>query len=399
MDQYIKELLLLHSKIILPQFGAIVIANEETGELSFNEYLNYDDGKLSALLESESNMDLQEAQNRVAKFVRDLKLQLNKGETYSIFQLGEFRKDDDGSFIFEGNIKTGGISGSDTTSGPSPTPTVVATPLVEEETPKEKEKEVEKVAEKEVDKENDAITPEKVETKDPIIKAAVIPESSPKVKAEESIEGKKNIYIEKKSGDTSTTKSTDSPEPKVAVVEKKKRKGFVFWAILILLILFISGGTFVLMNEDKVDEYMGWKMFEKKKTDSDQMVKDPTTETKTETTREPKEEVIPEKGTIPKEEVESIPKETTAKTPVKEEKKPIVSSSGQHHIVVGCFEDKTNADQMVERYKEKGFDSKIISHSGGLYFVAAQSYPTSKAAFSDLPRVRQTTPSAWLFKQ
>ena len=53
MDQYIKQLLLLHSKIILPQFGAIFIANEETGDLSFNEYLSYDDGKLSKLLEKD----------------------------------------------------------------------------------------------------------------------------------------------------------------------------------------------------------------------------------------------------------------------------------------------------------------------------------------------------------
>src|SRR5690554_4929192 len=103
MDKYIKQLLLLHSKIILPQFGAIVIANEETGELMFNEYLSYDDGKLSALLVEESNMDLQEAQNKIAKFVRELKAEIDKGETYAIYQLGEFFKNKDGAIVFEGN--------------------------------------------------------------------------------------------------------------------------------------------------------------------------------------------------------------------------------------------------------------------------------------------------------
>src|SRR5690554_4290957 len=106
MDKYIKQLLELYSKIILPQFGAIVVENEETGELMFNEYLSYDDGKLSELIEKESNMDLQEAQNMVAKFVRDLQLQLDKGETYSIFQLGEFSKNKDDEFTFKGNLKT-----------------------------------------------------------------------------------------------------------------------------------------------------------------------------------------------------------------------------------------------------------------------------------------------------
>jgi nucleoid DNA-binding protein len=365
MDQYIQELLLLHSKIILPKFGAIVIANEETGELSFNEYLSYDDGKLSNKLKSESNMDLQEAQNTVAKFVRELKLQLNKGETYSIFQLGEFSKDKDGSFIFEGNIKAGGKAESDNSSKPTPTPTVVVPPKkVERETPVKKE-----------------------EPKEPVKKVVVVADSTPKEKATDNSEVKKNVYIEKNTDVKPTPIPTPKNEPQTIIVEKKRRKGFLFWFLLFLVLLIITGTTLVIMNQDKVEEYMGWTMFDKNKSDKDALKEKPVeVKEKVETAIVPEEEITPDEETVMVEE------------PVKENITPVTPSTGQHHIVVGCFGEKKYADKMVSDFKQKGFDSKIISQLGGLYFVAAQSYPTFQAANSDLSRVRQEVQGAWLYK-
>ncbi|PWH86265.1 SPOR domain-containing protein [Brumimicrobium oceani] len=403
MDKYIKELLLLHSKIILPKFGAIVITNEETGELSFNEYLSYDDGKLSSLLEKESNMDLQEAQNSVAKYVRDLEQQLNKGETYSIFQLGEFSKDDSGSFIFEGNVKTGGKSGADVSSGPSPTPKTEK----KEET-KEEEKtilpkpEAEKVEANSSEKKNILPKPEKREPEKPIEEETAVPKPKPttKPKTTEKTEGKKNIYVEKDAIEKTTPQPAAQQQTVVVEKEKKRRKGFIFWFLLVLLLFIVTGTALIFTNQEKVEEYMGWTIFDKKKTDKEAIEIEPQPQEKEEASVESKEEEIPVKEENLEEEtsVEKEKEETVGS--VKSPRNiPLSTSSGNHHVIVGCFGEKSNADKQVESFKEKGYDSRILYKSGGLYFVAAQSYPTYTAANSALSAIKQDADGAWIYKK
>ena len=353
MDQYIKQLLLLYSKIILPEFGAIVIVNEETGELSFNEYLNYDDGKLSSLLESESNMDLQDAQNSIAKFVRELKLQLNKGETYAIFQLGEFSKDKDGSFIFSGNIKT--IEKANV-------------PIKkEEDIPKAKIEEIEKNIEKET----------------------AVPKLNPKEETSDPKGVKRNVYVEKNKEVKST--STLKNDKKAVIVEKKKKssKGFLFWFLLFLIILILSGTTLVLINQEKVEEYMGWTMFDKKEPKTDTTIEKIVLE-------EEQEETIPEKVEIIEEKIAEVIESVEKPNEIIEN--TITPSNGQYHIVIGCFGNKSNANGLVTEFKEKGYDSNIISQTGGLYFVAAQSYSSFTAANSEISKIRQYIDGAWVYK-
>lgn len=378
MDQYIKQLLLLHSKMILPQFGAIVIANEDTGELMFNEYLTYDDGKLSTLLEKESNMSLQEAQNDVAKFVRDLKLQLNKGETYTIFQLGEFSKKPDGSFVFEGNIKTGGESASDLASGPSPTPPIIPTPSP---TPKVEDVQPE---EKSLPKpEEDKVEPAKEIP-------AVLPDPKPKEKEIEKPKAKKNTYIEKSVDGAPIVEPVKEKNIPPVIEEKKRKKSFLFWFLLIFILLIIAGSAYVMYNYEKVEEYMGWNMYEEKKTDpiaKDTEIEEAKGEVEP---LETEEEILTEKEEEIEEEIEE---------PISEEVVPVTPTNGQHHIIIGCFEEKSNADHLVDDFRKKGFDSEIISQIGGLYFVSAQSYPTFQAADEDLSRIRQQVEGAWLNKR
>ncbi|RFC54994.1 SPOR domain-containing protein [Brumimicrobium aurantiacum] len=400
MDQYIKQLLLLHSKVILPQFGAIFIANEETGDLSFNEYLSYDDGKLAKLLEEESNMDLQEAQNSVAKFVRDLELQLNKGETYSIFQLGEFSKDNDGSYIFKGNIKNNQTQ--EAISGPSPTP-------IAEEKTDSKEK-TEDIPTKE---ESAPVEPKKEEIKkeqkkESVEKAeSVKPKPTPTVqekKTKKEPEVKQNVYVEKSAAD-SKSKKKEVAEPKTTYIEKdnKRKKGFLFWFLLIFLLLVISGSVYVGLNYDKVEEYMGWTLFDengkkvnqKNENESeaipskDENISAVTEENNVEdTVSTSKEEVSPEE-----QKSEPEPEEEEFTTPVE-----VAPSSGNYRIIIGCFGDKSNADQLVNKYRAKGYDAKIIKVEGGLHFVSAHSYDNYSKAKSVLETIKQSIDGAWLEK-
>src|SRR5690554_5574960 len=382
MDKYIKQLLERYSKIILPQFGAIVIEDEETGELMFNEYLSYDDGKLSELLVKESNMDIQEAQNMVAKFVRDLQAQLSKGETYSIFQLGEFSKNDDGEFIFTGNLKTGGIQSA--VAGPSPAAPKEPTPVATPPSPKK----------------------EKVEP----TKSA---EDKPESKSND--QPKKNVYVEKKALDSEIKKEAIKETPpvkskkqeKVAAPvktksskkekkkEKKKRKP-VFWILIILLLLIAASSVLVGLNYDKVEE-------------SDSEIVLPEEQLTDDTENDSPETIIDEESLNSGQEDDEIQgdpaddlTEDVVEEPVKKEPSPVPvtqASTGSHHIIVGCFSDLSNAEGLASEFKQHGFDSKIIGQFGGLHFVAAQSYSSYSEAKANLSRVNEIRNGAWLFKK
>ncbi|HLV41139.1 MAG TPA: SPOR domain-containing protein [Brumimicrobium sp.] len=393
MDKYIKQLLEVYSKIILPQFGAIVIEDEETGELMFNEYLTYDDGKLSELIEKESNMDIQEAKNLVAKFVRELQAQLDKGETYAIFQLGEFSKSKDGEVIFNGNLKTGALENKVTPTPPiseqkNPTAAVEVEKKSKEEEPIKK---VEKSTVKSDDTSKKNIYVEKKDTfpksDSDTVKNADSEKIEPKEKTlkpkKEKIKKEKLIVPPK----VKTPKKPKEPKKPREEKEKKKRSPF-FWIILILLILVATASILIGLNYEKVEEYMGWNKFDvvENTDDHNSLIED---------------EIVPEENeTIEEEEFIDEPVEEVIKEePKKETNTPIASqtSKGNHHIIVGCFSELSNAQSLVDEFKQQGFDSKIVGQYGGLHFVSAQSYPTSSEAYTNLNRVRNVKDSAWLF--
>lgn len=100
MDKYLLEILKESNTIIIPGLGALTITNSETGEIMFMPYLQHDDGKLAAFIAKKDGIEEVDAKNMVAKYVREIKSELDKGETYSMFRLGEFVKADDGDIEF-----------------------------------------------------------------------------------------------------------------------------------------------------------------------------------------------------------------------------------------------------------------------------------------------------------
>lgn len=407
MDKYILELIKLHSKIILPEFGAIVISDDETGEVMFNEYLNYNDNKLAELVEQESNMDIQEAQNAVAKFVRDLKYQLDKGENYTIYQLGEFYKEKE-EYMFSGNINTGK---SDRKAESLPP---VFSKEVEEEIAKETT--VERVKKEEPKKEE-----EEKENKIPPSVTSSQPEKN-QIKSSDKKEGKKNTYKEAEKKDTSDPVSTEKKEVKQKETppitskpikkekesEEVKRKPFknLFFLLLSILIVFLA----IYFNQDRITQYMGWDKFDDIKTSTALSSDEETLENEVfdEEQKEEGEEGEEETSVVSldenAEEIEEV--ENIEKTPevVENKVQPQVhsSSSGNYHIIVGAFSEEGNAQSLVDELKSKNFSTaSIIGQftSQNLYYVAAGSYSSMADAQSNLSKVQATKQNAWIFKR
>ena len=91
--------------------------------------------------------------------------------------------------------------------------------------------------------------------------------------------------------------------------------------------------------------------------------------------------------------LESIPDETA----VKEVKKSNVVK--RFHVIGGCFEIKSNADKMMRRLKQKGFEPSLVGKNRrGLQRVAFGSYETRSEARRALKKIKRTQmKSAWLF--
>lgn len=100
MVKYLLEILKEHNTIIIPGLGALTVTNADTGEIMFMPYLQHDNGKLAEYIAEKDGIDEADAKNIVAKFVREIKAELDKGETYAMFELGEFVKKDDGDIEF-----------------------------------------------------------------------------------------------------------------------------------------------------------------------------------------------------------------------------------------------------------------------------------------------------------
>jgi cell division protein FtsN/nucleoid DNA-binding protein len=128
MNKYLLEILKDTNTVIIPGLGALTITNKETGEMMFMPYLQHDDGKLSAFIAEKDGVDETDAKNIVAKYVREIKAELDKGESFAMFQLGTFSKKEDGDIEFDN---------WDAPAAEEETPTPAA-PVIEE-TPAEEE--------------------------------------------------------------------------------------------------------------------------------------------------------------------------------------------------------------------------------------------------------------------
>lgn len=92
MNNYLLQLLKEVNMLIIPGLGAINIVNKSTGEFMFMNYMKHDDGTLAKHIAEKEGWDLNDAKNLIAKFVREVNAQLDKGETYDMFQFGSFKK-------------------------------------------------------------------------------------------------------------------------------------------------------------------------------------------------------------------------------------------------------------------------------------------------------------------
>lgn len=139
MEKTLESLLLKNNSLIIPGFGSL-IKSLSTGNITFNEFLKFNDGILEKELTS-SGLSKEEATQKINDFIAKVKTSIEVGNAFPLGAVGSFKKNEKGSVIFERKVAKGAAA-------VVPPPVPVKKPVVEKAPPKPEEKSLnEKLAE------------------------------------------------------------------------------------------------------------------------------------------------------------------------------------------------------------------------------------------------------------
>jgi nucleoid DNA-binding protein len=79
-------------------------------------------------------------------------------------------------------------------------------------------------------------------------------------------------------------------------------------------------------------------------------------------------------------------------------KENALTPGSRYYIVAGCFRDEINADSLVSSLKLLGYKAEKFGKIGNLFAVCFASFDNKDAAVSELKKIREKVPSAWMTK-
>jgi nucleoid DNA-binding protein len=75
-----------------------------------------------------------------------------------------------------------------------------------------------------------------------------------------------------------------------------------------------------------------------------------------------------------------------------------LTPGSRYYIVAGCFRDEINADSLVSSLKLLGYKAEKFGKIGNLFAVCFASFDNKDMAVSELKKIREKVPSAWMTK-
>ncbi len=112
VEEAILELLKVHNRVILPGFGAFLVAKDDAAEkpyVLFNGFLSFNDGLLIDYLAEKNGVDNVVAADYGAEYVFNLKAHLQEEKIYKFNFLGTFDFDESGGMRFRYNPNIGRV--------------------------------------------------------------------------------------------------------------------------------------------------------------------------------------------------------------------------------------------------------------------------------------------------
>ena len=340
MDKFLIELLKANLSVYLPNLGTLVYDPDKmlvilSETLEKNELL-----KEHILLNS--TMNHQQATNMVAKYVRDIQIKLDQGESYDIFGLGKFKKESSGQIIFEGSIGQKKSNPSEV-FGPSPSPSFNSSPISEQQ-------DEETISE---DKRSETI-------------------EQPTVESEEE--------------ETSQINHVSN--------ESKSKKGILFYLMVSSFLILGIIGIIIGINYEKLKDTFNKVPISQIEKKDQKITLNP--ELSPEIPTENDSSYVQLADSIqPKLEDEKI--DTSHSNNLADTKR--IDTTLNFHLIAGSFSNKQNAEEFKTQLIESGLPSILIGPYNKKFLVSAKAFSTKAEALSEQDSIQKIAPGAWIFKE
>lgn len=374
MNKYFIQLFLRENTVILPGFGALTAPNGNLEEIMFVPYLTDDDGKLADFIVETEGIDRQDAQNTIAKFIREMEAKLSKGESFDIFEFGSFSKNETGEIEFQSWVK----------------------PKELKENSEETQKETEEVLVSETTffppivpiEEQEEISIRQESLEDPVSETVI--EKSQQVSTEEATDKSIEPPLV---FDLPQNEQSKKPEPVRVQKKKKKKFGFAFWFLNLLSLLVIVGGIYTYFNYDKVKQYIPF--LEKNKN---------INLAEKNSVEESKDTLPPENSTSSENEKPKVEPKTEKKKPLKPSTPPavnqVVSSEATGFFLIGgVFTTEIAAQKKVYQLIKDGVDASVFPQKKNSVYVSLGNFTDRKIANEKLKELRDKGLKVWVLEK
>ncbi|MDA3868174.1 MAG: SPOR domain-containing protein [Salinivirgaceae bacterium] len=392
INKYIAELLKTNTRVIIPDFGAFMVKStpgSEEKQISFNDFLKYNDGLLVNFVAKKEGVIKDEAQKKVKAFVDNIMTELKANKPFKVDELGYLYKDPRGSVRFKaGNEKP--EEKTETKTEPKPETKTTSTLSSAAKTSVT------------LDENTKAQNPQKVD--EPVKKT----ESNVTPKAEGKSEASKTLNEKLSQNKTGTTteqgkaqvrtgmpaarktavgaggappKGGQPNAPKTAKApEGGSKTGLIIISAAIVVVLG-AAGVIGYMNWDNIKGWFG----------SD----------------EPKEVVVDSAAILAKQaRLDSIQQaqmiqdsiDRARQDSLRKVEEQKMKNQKKYYLVAGSFKTKKYADMFVEKLKSEGYNSEIFMERRGFYRVAYNSFIDRQEAFNEYRQMKNKDIEVWVLR-
>lgn len=354
LSKYIKELIENNNRIIIPDFGAFMVQTSAQGkQISFNDFLKFNDGLLINQIIKTEKISKNEATDKVKDFIKSIEKSFGEKKAYELNEIGFLYRDDHGNIKFSVDKPAGKNTEKSVATDVKPT-------IVLDEKPAEKKAELNKTETETPKTQTKAATSKKPEANKPEQKTEA-PKINPVTTTAKKPEPKTAIP-KTPTAKTATTNNTNSNNTLQTIF------------IIVAAVIILGGGTWAVLTFDLVG-----KIFNKNK--------------KTELV----EQVAPLVDTTPAADTVIMQDTTPEPEPIVEEEPQIDPNVKKYYIVAGSFKVPSNAENFNQKLIDEGYNSEIVMRNNGFQVVTYKTLYDWDNALAEWKKMRNTNAETWIF--
>ncbi len=352
ISKYLKELIENNNRIIIPDFGAFMIQDTPEGkQISFNDFLKFNDGLLINQIIKAEKISKTEAGEKITAFIQEVEKSFSEKKSYEIKEVGFLTKDNLGNIRFETKVQTS-ASTEATTSPTDVKPTIVLdeVPAKETQATETPKKDAPPAAKTEVEKpKTEPVKPAtKTETK-----------STPPVTERP------------KASPTAINKPISNTKQEIPMTSSSNNSRKLI-IVLALVVIIVGGGIWSFFAFDLKDKLFGKK----------EVIETPA----------PVVEVPAPVDTLPL--ADTIEEPVVIEEPVEEVVEAYVK---KYYVVAGSFKVASNAERYQQKLLDEGYASEITMRNNGFHIVSYKTLFTWQEALRQWKTMRQSNAETWIF--